>query len=308
MDTPPRKEELEWERKKWEQEHSVPIKKAPVEQAPKREVPPPPTVPTVKTFQNDVASSIRTGKQSMVTIALAKKRRENEGETLTAREEPASHTLLYAMIGMIVLIIAVGGSVFFITQKAGQSDIPTFNTPTTTPSNLIVASTVADKDKTVVTIADPTTALSQIQDAFISDTEPGIFREIVPTADGARISTATFFQMWAVHMSSSLARILGSEYAIGAYGLAEDSPYVVFSVTSTDRAIAGLLAWEPTLMQDFASLTGKNLAGGTFTDKLIDGVQVRASSGLIYTFPLNGKVIMTTNENTLKKAREVFGF
>lgn len=314
MDKPSNtQDELAWERAKWEREHSVPAKAAPKQEAPKKEAPPPPAVPSLKTLQNDIASNIRENKQSAVSIALARQERAQSQEGLTiGKDEPGSKKGIFVVLGTILVLAGISGFLFWTTPGrvlVGLEErqvAPSFDTPTTTPESLLVSSPISNQNKTVIDIADGD-GLSFIKENLSGDTPAGILREVVIVSGDSRIKAPEFFSLWAQNIPQTLSRVIGGEFSLGAYGLSGDTPFLVFAVSRNDSAIAGMLSWEKQLPVDFSSLTGIPILTTPFVDKKVGDISVRAQSGgLLYTFPINGKVIIVGDESTLKKVREVF--
>ncbi|MBV9349677.1 MAG: hypothetical protein JO026_02905, partial [Patescibacteria group bacterium] len=98
---------------------------------------------------------------------------------------------------------------------------------------------------------------------------------------------------------------------VGIHAFNHDQPLLLITVSGYDFAFQGMLTWEPTLstsLGDFYAPAGApsspNAPVLTFTDAVTDNIDVRKSNAewpIIWGFPRQDLLIITTNESTLRE-------
>ena len=104
----------------------------------------------------------------------------------------------------------------------------------------------------------------------------------------------------------SFTRSLGDRFASGAYGSIEgNNGFLIFGINDHDRALSGLLSWEPRMGTDLAPLLLVNtIYPAIFSDTTIGGVAVRrvgiGEKALVYGVTDNNILLVTRGEGTFK--------
>lgn len=147
-------------------------------------------------------------------------------------------------------------------------------------------------------------------------------KTIAVTKNGIPVATTELFSALEAGAPPELARALGYAPVLGVHGFRGGQPFLLFPVVSYDRAFAGMLAWETTLLADIGPLFGVSArailsdVGSTTADALGNTITVKdviirnkdaraafAPSGdivFLYAFIDKQTLALTTNEDTLK--------
>jgi len=125
-----------------------------------------------------------------------------------------------------------------------------------------------------------------------------------------------FLNALGVQVPLELSGSLGEEFFLGLQTGDSNPPVLIFTLTSYERAFAGMLAWEKTLSDSLVPLFTRvpvtvaapdgSIAGNSFADVVIKNFDVRvltdpgdANNAILYSFPNRGLLIITVNPYTL---------
>lgn len=216
-------------------------------------------IPTLRTFQDDVAKAVRAQKESVTTIALAEqKKRRAQKESGHQSELAKAHYRTFPVkriiigLGGILVFISLAGGMFSLLQiwnNAPNTDIPA--------EELLYAAPLGVSDQEAVSLDKETilgTIVSKTNDAIT----PTTFKDLVfldPDTE-SRINAQKFLSSWAHTMPELLARTLRDTFFVGVYApvSSKNELALIFNIKSPEQALAGMLAWEETLPEDLASL------------------------------------------------------
>ncbi len=284
----------------------------------------------MRTYESDIAEAIASKKTSVLNIAVEEKKREEGTQSVVISNKPTASSgssKKFIMLILSILLIAggIGGGYYLYLQS--PLALPKVEVPV---SNRLPSIIKPDNQK----LAD----LGQVRSAdfpikvkevlFNDQNDIGKINEyILSISTGSttnRIDGPQFFQLLDTSAPESLNRSLIKKWMIGTYD--EEFGKVPFIILSTDffqNTFAGMLKWESDMPDEMAILfdyedrarqdNGTTTINsfftirGKFQDRVVLNRDVRAfisENGellILYSFVDKDTLIMTTNEETLKK-------
>lgn len=289
----------------------------------------------IRTFQGDVEALMRKQPTSKAEIAIAENekriKQEKEAERLANAPSPfvdaakiarPPSELEFAPRWNMKLIVLVAAGVLFVAGIGTAASFffagkkPQVVAPPKTEVPQSAAITLEEGESragTAKAIWNGIKALSVPQNEL---------RTIPLKIGTTEATTEELFLKLETSAPSSLVRALGSTPIIGVHGFRGGQPFLLFSVSSYDFAFAGMLAWEPEMLNDIGPLFGISpreivgKASSTTAEALTNTIAVKdviiRNKDVRATFDPQGKIIflysfidkqtlvITTNEDTLK--------
>jgi hypothetical protein len=179
---------------------------------------------------------------------------------------------------------------------------------------IVVASTSIvpyTKEKDVNITSDNRTAITTGIAGLLQSTheQPGSLTYMRFLKSGVELSAHDFFQALAPQASDSLARSFDIRYMSGVYSAIDNEAFVMLSTLDYGQTFAGMLAWEPSMSADLASIFPalSGLGQNTWNDDTFNNQDVRVlrdSSGkivLVYGFLDKSILVITSDENTFQQ-------
>ncbi len=267
---------------------------------------------TLRTFQSDLASTIKSGEGSLVKIAMAEhEKKERQKENV----DPASKkniTLVLASIALIVLAVVIVGYVIYlklpqiVPVTRDQSTLPTIIT-TDSMQGLNITNLSRDNVRDMIgkEYATGTPTLNTIEQVFLF-TQQDKNQNILTTSD--------FFKSIESSIPDQLVRSLDPVFTIGIHAYNGNGLFLAFHTNSYTTAFAGMLSWEKDLFDEMYRIfkipvAGENskLFSAQFKDRVIKNQDSRAivdENGkpvLFYTFLGEDKsiIIIADKETTI---------
>lgn len=269
---------------------------------------------TLRTFQSDLADTIKTGQGSIVKIAMAE---HDKKEREQANINPISKkNLTFIISGIVLIICAVGGIGYIVYLKLPKVVQVTREQPklatiisTDTQKGLDVTNLIKDnvRDSIGKEYVHAAPGLNTIEQAFLF-IQDGQSQHILTTDE--------FFAAIESGIPAPLLRSLDPTYTIGIHAFDGNGLFLAFKTNAYTIAFAGMLIWERDLFDDMyrifnIPITGDNasLFSTQFKDRVIKNQDTRTlvdSSGnivLFYTFIGENKdiLIITNKESTLQE-------
>ena len=278
----------------------------------------------VRTYKEDISEAVRSQKASLTSVAAAEQRRRAGVTKGVFQKPPVDFKKVGVILGSVALLtLGVGfivySAFFYEKEKVKvEQEIPSFvfveeqKEIDITGKN---ARTILQKLGEVrVTTSIP---LGQISHLYVTETTKDL-----ETEETRIISAKDFLTSVRAQVSSSFLRSLDPSFMIGIHVFNQNQPFFIFKSNSYQHSFAGLLEWERTMYNDFFLFVGekddpilgapvdpqtgeKVVLRENFEDRIIQNIDVRAlesTSGdikLLYAFPNQQTLIITTNENTL---------
>lgn len=216
---------------------------------------------TLRTYQSDIANTIKNDNVSMIKVALAEKKRQEQRSGLDNAIEDDNKRLYLIAGGVIAILVIIGlvaGYIFLQSQNANQVGVqsqqqvqPLLYTEVISPLNI-------DEIR-----LDDLTKLIEMDKNAVMDL--GSMKSIILTtgsssADGTSsqkerpLTTAEFFGALNSRAPDGLIRSLDPNYLLGVYAYNPRDMFAVFKVNSYDAAFAGMLEWEPSIESDIGDI------------------------------------------------------
>lgn len=256
--------------------------------------PPPEGLPRIRTYAADLSEEMRERGTTLTSIVSAEQARH-----AAPKEDPAvatnrRRTLILGALALCLIIIgaaSVSAALFF--RKKSQ--------PTVITSSIIFPNRTVSVDVAAGPLAASLIALRENENPSLGEVE-----RINVTAGGAPLSAQALAT--ALGAPEPLVREV-TDAMIGIHSFDRNQPFVIFEIAAYDRAFSATLAWEPSMGRAlgmlFAPVGAKgNIPTLAFNDALIQNLDVRRSQAawpVLYAFPSQHLLILTTNEYTLRE-------
>lgn len=281
-------------------------------------------VKSLRTYERDVADSIRGG-QTVMSINRAAQKQKEERHEISEQTEVVARNSLKTVISVVLILAAVAtlGVVFFV----GKQQAPV--------APAVVVRTIVSVDNTRdVTISSTSreTFINNIKKVLQDTRDPGegnqsVNKSLVALNLGKNITAETFFKSTATNIPASLIRAFNNEWLFGFQSLAHHEPFLIIGIDSFDNAYSGMLLWEQNMPTDLREIfLANNVAEVTstvgtttvkqkvavplkkqFEDKLVKSRDTRVLKNdqgdivLLYSFIDTKYVVVTTNEDTFRE-------
>lgn len=276
-------------------------------------------ITSVRTLKQDVQSAVRNNDISVVrAIAMEETKRSkgsvhrNPTPAATARSK---RTMSILFISFIFLLLTAGAlaSVWVAMQQRAPVSLPP-------PTSIIFAEQTLplaldnESSQTLknilaqarVTLNAPLGSITRVVPTISTTTEAGMSTQ---PATLREFLTAT-----AINPPDELLRAMGNQFFLGIHAVNKNVPVLVISISSYNRAFAGMLAWESSMNTDltpayipvprFRTDTSGLQVARTFEDIVLRNYDVRALKDdagdimLYYSFPTPNILIIAESPYT----------
>lgn len=229
-------------------------------------------------------------------------------------------------IGFLFLAGAVGIGYWYISNLEPQTPAPV----RVGTAKIILADKEKALDTSRLTRDTFITAFAREREAALALSSFTLITPTKPTQSATgeatvrALATGEFLALLETSARGDFARALAPEFALGIRGLPTNRAFLIFKTHFYQTALAGMLAWEETLLNDTGPLFGEaiNETGpvetsdaftsrvSRFTDRTINNRDVReliSSNGkplLLYGFANKQTLIIADDEDTFEKTME----
>lgn len=260
------------------------------------------TLPRLRTYATDISEEIRKRGTTLTKIASAEQARELERprdrEDLSSIR-PARRWIIIA--GTVLLILfGVGGILAALTLTGGMQ---------TTPPHVGL---IAANRHEIVPLDERKPLAVTLGAARAGATlELGEVEELIIRKNGTALPVSDL--LTALGAPNELVRN-ASGITVGVHAANHNQPFIVVSITAYDRAFEAMLSWENTMgetLGDFFAPAQSALGSIVntapplaFTDRVFSNTDIRESQTnwhILYAFPRQDILIITTNESTLRE-------
>lgn len=293
---------------------------------------------TVRTFQTDIAGTVKSDNVSMIKMALAEKsRQEREGSSLANVDikYPIKKAYIWALIGIIVVAGGVGFVYWFFNRPPAETIERKIapQEPEIIYSETQAVININDKPSSVI--------IEELKKEVSAKLDLGTIKRVMLTAGTSStrsIETSEFFNVIRSNAPNSLIRSLESYFVLGAYSFAPHDAFLIFKIKSYDDAFSAMLQWEPYIEIDlgkilieettppntiinqpvatttFATTTGSTTIRSTndpnksvFGDKILQNKDTRILTGpdgkikLLYSFIDKNTLVIVSSEKGFKE-------
>ena len=233
----------------------------------------------LRTYEEDIKNALDNGNITTTDIVLAEQKKrislekKEQESKLFAEAAPAQPKRIPMIVGGIALLIVGGGALYYaftfgvpFFQK--DSRPITVTTPIATgsinPDNTLSVST---ENKTLREIVGEIrehikkSSLSNRDGLVIFNITKNIesVSEGVTTNRDEKISTEDLFSIIESRAPESLVRSFDSNFILGAHQRDVPEPFILLKSNSFEQSFAGMLAWEPNMVDDLRDIFFRNL-------------------------------------------------
>jgi hypothetical protein len=226
-------------------------------------------IKNLRTFQGDVADILKNQNTSVLDIALAEKKRQQEIAKVAPPKNPESKKKVIIIVISVLLIIAGTGAIagFFVLQKKTPAPVLV-----EMKNQAIIASN--SKFSLIVDKADKESLFSAINkerdESVIAPNEILNLEMVKNSALGKQepIDTNTLFTIINSQAPGSLLRAFSNEFMFGFYKSNNNEPFLIIRLDSFDNAWNGMLNWEKNMNEDIGAILAKKLLSSTETNQV----------------------------------------
>lgn len=307
------------------------------------------TLLLIRTMKSDVAIAIKQQNESLVSIALAAEKQKAAREQIKIAEKTASEQThpthkrrrVFIVLGIAIILVGMGGGGVLLWPKISTLTflLPNFEKPTaqeeipppvkTTPQPLAPSLAPAQSEKRLTLDKNNLQGVFSVVDGErTAGLAPNEIRNIYFIEAGALIeggatamlSARQFFSTIGALLPDILSRSLEAPFMIGLLGESGNiaTPFVILTVSNSNSALAGMLAWESGLPKFFNKFfgttipevsTGKSRVG-KFRDTITwnhDARIFESTNGTVsYTFANSKIIIIASSKSALETLLPLF--
>lgn len=266
----------------------------------------------LRTYQGDVAETLKKQKTSVVQMVLAehdkKERFKEESRATSKRNLPLIViSVVFALVGIGAL---GGGTFYFINKRSAQTPVEPIAV-----SSIIFAETAKEisiDERTPDSLAR--TISAEVSSARLRlDTIENVYftKQIgdTPTNITARISVQEFFTALNSVIPDALLRSFDSDFMFGIHAFNGNEPFIILKTNFFENSFSGMLKWEERMGRElfplFGSPVNDALSDKKFQDIVIKNRDLRALLNenkdivLLYTFYDRNTIIITRTISTM---------
>ncbi len=218
----------------------------------------PPEIPKVRTFEQDVAESMRTKQASILHVALAEQ--EKVAGVLRETRKERNYFWVYLLSGCLLIGgLSFLGYTFFVSQK-NITPLPIQSLSGTADSF------ISDETLSVaVNLSQRSAALALLSATSSIDDTLGTVTRVVPfvtetnasgEAQARAITSQEFFGLFGNAVPDIFRRSLGRDFTFVRVVDEGMHAGIVVPTTDYERTVVGLTAWERTMVEDLEELFG----------------------------------------------------
>jgi hypothetical protein len=212
-------------------------------------------ISTVRTFQSDVAGSVKSDNVSMIKIALAEKeRREREGSYFDVEVKKKNY--LPTLLLIVIICAVIAGALGFVYWYFNKPPAPTLEERVAPLEPVILYSET--QSAVSITNKSTDTILTDLKKETLAKLDLGTVKRILITdtvgTSTINVNAQSFFKAIRSRAPESLTRVIEPYFFIGAYSFAPHDVFIIFKINSYDTAYPAMLEWEKTLESDLRPL------------------------------------------------------
>lgn len=211
-------------------------------------------IQTVRTYQSDIANTIKNDNVSMIKVALSeKKRQERRGQLDNTLEDTNKN--LYILIGSIVSFLVIAGLIAGFIYLQAERNRQVVQTEQQKVQPILFTETTSVLNIDQIDIGDLFKIIEKDKEAVM---ELGDMKSIVLTVGSStqerQLTTEEFFTILNSRAPNGLVRSLDPNFLLGVYAFTPREMFAVFKVNSYDAAFAGMFEWEPSIESDIGDI------------------------------------------------------
>lgn len=280
-------------------------------------------IPRIRTYKEDIAEAVGSQKASLTSIAAAEaQRRAKRPLSAGVKARQVDWKKIGVISGSALLIgLSIGIFVYFLLFYQKEES----------PVQEEIQSIIfAERQKRIdITDSSARRVIQQLtEERSLSALSLGQIKHLHLTTTDTRtgtthtLTTSEFFNAIGAGVDDAFLRSLDQDFMVGIHSFDRNQPFMIFTSNSYQHSFAGMLTWERVMYQDLFPFMGKDIdpANGravnprtgeeiilkpAFEDIIVQNIDARAlvseggTTQLLYAFPNQQTLIITTNENTL---------
>ena len=272
---------------------------------------------SIRTYEKDASDALKNQNSSLGSIFIAEQKKREIFET---KEEKRDYKKwFYIAGGIILLVLALSAVVYAIFKVFPKEDDNISNSPILT-NKIVVANKEINIDTTNLSSVEIQKELQKIGiNSKEALGEVLVINLVASTTESIKASELITKLSW--RMPKSLTRVLENDYAFGIHSFENNTPFIVFKVSSYEQAFGGMFLWERDMVSDLsiffdipekdsvvlgASTSTPPNTSEAFVDRVVKNKDTRmivrdGNPILLYSFVDRCTLIITTNENTFKE-------
>jgi len=256
-------------------------------------------LPKIHTYAGDMNALMKKGATLSSIVVAEQSRAQTQLVEAPQKKNPVRWLWLVGATVLIALGILVVGGVLYLIQPQ----------KTTVPS--ITQNLIPINSKETLTLDDSIPLAKKLGNLKASaNLAIGNIDEIDVLKGGVPVSPEEL--LTELGAPNELARN-ATQVVIGIHSFNHNQPFLIVTVSAYDRTFQGMLAWEETIASGLGTFfapssvsTTQNIFPPplTFSDHVVANIDVRESQSewpILYAFPRQNLLILTTNESTLRE-------
>jgi len=209
---------------------------------------------TIRTYQSDIADTIKNDNVSMIKVALSeKKRQERRGQLDNTLDDGKKN--LYVVVGLAFAFLVIAGLIAGYMYMQSQTTNRGDQVEQQKVQPLLFTETTSVLNIDQFELGDLFKIIERDKEAVM---ELGDMKSIVLTVGSStserQLTSAEFFTIINSRAPDGLVRALGANYSLGVYAFTPREMFAIFKVSSYDTAFAGMLEWEPSIESDIGDI------------------------------------------------------
>ena len=272
-----------------------------------------PSAPSMQSFSPDLAEELRKHQGAAMKIAMMEEEKRKHEQDIIS-DDPKKNIVFFSS-GIAVLLVAIILAVGAYWYDKNSKIVPVVE------SKLPTTSIVKSEDLTVLNVTNKST--SDIALAFAdllknSKVQTGMIENVYVTQGSqgfeTRLTSNMFLSALKSHITIDFSHALIQDYMVGIYQYNQPNLFVVLRGTQHDFMLAGMLQWEPYILEDMGPIFGIDVSGDNsylinspVVETLIENHDTRAvldKNGkpvIFYSFLDENTVVITNDSKTLSE-------
>ena len=253
-------------------------------------------VKNLRTYQGDIAEAINRENTSVLSIALAEKKRDDEqkktaGNNIAQNTNHKKNTIL-ALTSLLLIILGAGAVYgFYLATKNDSSDI----SPAQESQTILAFNEKKDFDSKNLDRGSVITIVNSNLANWVGNSGDILYLNLFEETPNGQISVDTLglFSKLNTNIPPSLLRAFGKRFMLGLVKESVSEPFILIEVASFENAFAGMLGWESSLYKDIGPLLlSKKIAPTVMSSQQSQQTGTSTSSS---TPPLGLKIEINTS-------------
>lgn len=271
-----------------------PPQKAPPEGTRARKLPEE-NLPRIRTYASDLSEEMRERETTLSSIISAEKAARRDGGSEYPSQGGRRTLIIGGLAFLFILLGVVTVSAALLLRTATEEPV--------IAESIVFSNRVITVDATRGPLGAALVFRRRSDELSLGEIER------IDVARGSELFAPTELAT-ALGAPNALAREV-EDIMVGIHEFDHPQPFIIFKVAAYDRAFSATLSWEPDMARSLGAFFAPTGAGAslepptaTFTDRVIRNLDVRQSGSawpILYAFPTQHLLIVTTNEYTLRE-------